>query len=213
VGESDTIPLRVWVLIDHQNVYNDARRAFFDPDNDAGIHGNFNPRKLAERLASQGPTTKGRGRSLDRVMVYRGMPSNKRDPKGYSAARRRKAAWVAAGVQVFDRPLRYPDNYPKRPAEEKGIDVALAVDLVYHGLRRNYDAAVVASTDTDLVPALEAICEQTRAWGSPHVEVMTWKCDRFRKRLRVDQTSIYCHWLDRVEYDAVADLTNYGSSP
>jgi uncharacterized LabA/DUF88 family protein len=79
---------------------------------------------------------------------------------------------------VFTRSLRYPRNWPTQPAEEKGVDVELAVDLVFNAARQNFDVGVVVSTDTDLVPALQAVCNLNRAWGKPRVEVMAWKAVR-----------------------------------
>ncbi len=79
---------------------------------------------------------------------------------------------------MFTRSLRYPRNWPTQPAEEKGVDVELAVDLVFNAARQNFDVGVVVSTDTDLVPALQAVCNLNRAWGKPRVEVMAWKAVR-----------------------------------
>jgi NYN domain len=205
--ESDTPPARVWVFVDYMNVYNDARRAFHSGSGPSWF-GQIAPNRLGEVLSSGGPQ-QGTSRKLERVMVYRGLPSSKRESKGYGAARRQVATWEASGVRVFTRPLRYPLKWPADPAEEKGIDVALAVDLVYNGVRKYYDIAVVCSTDTDLVPALEAVCDQTRAWGTPRVEVMSWESKQTKKRLRVDGVSIWCHWLGQDQYDAVSDRTDY----
>lgn len=52
---------------------------------------------------------------------------------------------------------------------EKGIDVAMAIDLVRMAMRKELDAAVVVSSDTDLVPAIEMVYELRLA----HVEVAT----------------------------------------
>ncbi len=84
---------------------------------------------------------------------------------------------------------------------------ALAVDLVYNGIRNFFDVAIVASTDTDLAPALEAICELHRAWGKPRVEVASWSPTR--KRLSVKGAKIWCHWLSNTEYRSVQDQTVY----
>lgn len=50
------------------------------------------------------------------------------------------------------RDLRYPAGWPAQPAQEKGIDVALAVDVVMMAARREFDVGVLFSSDTDLVP-------------------------------------------------------------
>jgi hypothetical protein len=64
-----------------------------------------------------------------------------------------------------------------------------------------------ASTDTDLVPALAAVCEQRRAWGKPDLEVVAF--DGNPKRLRVDAERIRCHSLSFAEFRSVEDRTNY----
>lgn len=118
-------------------------------------------------------------------------------------------------VQVFPRTLRYPKNWPSEPAREKGIDVALAVDLVRLLLiEEAADVGIVASTDSDLLPALQAVIEspKTRAWGWPRVEAMTWK-PLWHKRLNLGFKTIWCHGLDRAQYEAVADDRDYLSGP
>lgn len=46
---------------------------------------------------------------------------------------------------------------PTDKAEEKGIDVALAIDFVAMAVEDKYDVGVIASCDTDLRPALEFV--------------------------------------------------------
>ncbi len=58
---------------------------------------------------------------------------------------------------MIARDLRYPPDWPRRPAQEKGIDVALAVDFVTMVARGECDVAILFSSDTDLLPALEAV--------------------------------------------------------
>lgn len=40
-------------------------------------------------------------------------------------------------------------------SREKGIDVKLAIDLIVGGIDKKYDTAIVVSSDTDLVPAVQ----------------------------------------------------------
>lgn len=199
-------PLRTWVFIDGQNCYHDARRAFYQEE-DPRLCGQIDPMALGTLLVEKGTANDGRERSLERVTIYKGMPSSKHDSRSYGAYRRQKSVWIGRGTRVVDRPIRYPEDYPKTPAVEKGVDVALAVDLVYNGLRRFYDLAIVFSTDTDLVPALEAMCELRRAWGEPRLEVATWAPTR--KRLRVDGSPFWCHQLAQADYERVRDQTDY----
>lgn len=88
---------------------------------------------------------------------------------------------------------------------EKGIDVALAVDLVRLAYQGAYDVAVVFSRDTDLIPALEAVAEMRT--HRIHLEVATWKG---AGRLRFSNTNLpWCHMLDHDDYLAVQDTTDY----
>lgn len=203
-------PRRIWVLIDGQNLYRDARRSFHDDKEDPPSLGQVHPDQFAQMLVDRGPEDDPTPRELSEVRIYVGMPSNSRQRKAYAAHLRQRAAWLARGVKVVARPLRYPDGWPGVPAQEKGIDVSLAVDLVFGAARRSYDLAVVASTDTDLVPALEAVCDLHRAWGTPRVEVASWKPTG--KRLRVDGHGVWCHWLTEDDYLSVQDTTVYARS-
>jgi uncharacterized LabA/DUF88 family protein len=197
---------RVWTFIDSQNLYRDTRRAFYT-ESDPSSYGQIDPIKLATVLVERGAASPGKTRIVDECRIYTGIPSADREPKSNAAYLRQRAAWEASGAKVFDRPLRYPKSWPKQRAEEKGVDVALAVDLVFNGARRNYDVGIVVSTDTDLVPALEAVCQLKRAWGAPRVEVACWQV--LRKRLRVPSEPIWGHYLEEADYQLVRDTRSY----
>ena len=47
-------------------------------------------------------------------------------------------------------------------SREKGIDVKLAIDLLVGGIDSKYDTAIVVSSDTDLVPAVQWIRNRLR---------------------------------------------------
>lgn len=196
---------RVKVFIDYQNVYVDARRAFFG-FTDPVSRGQFSPRRLGEVLL-RGPDTTGR--TLSEVRVYAGRPSPK-DSKTYGAHMRQESVWSKqANVTVVTRQLRYPRNWPTEKAVQKGIDVHLAVDLIRGYVMDEFDIGIVASTDTDLVPALEAVFEFDRRRGYQPVEVCAWKTATFLKQLRIEGRSIWCHELREPDYNRVADLTDY----
>ena len=67
-----------------------------------------------------------------------------------------------------------------------------------------YDVGVIMSTDTDLLPALDFTLN--RYAGVRHVAVDAWDG---RRRLASPDGNIWCHWLSRADYDAVADSTDY----
>lgn len=107
---------------------------------------------------------------LSRVMVYRGLPSAEHDSKSYARNLAQKAHWERdRRVLVTHRPLKYvyqrdsagrlmigPDG--KRVVvgkEEKGIDVLCALALVREAADPDVDLVVLASSDSDLEPALD----------------------------------------------------------
>ncbi len=51
----------------------------------------------------------------------------------------------------------YPLKYSKGQIFQKGVDVQLAVDLVSHAFRNNFDIAVVCSGDIDLLESLKIV--------------------------------------------------------
>jgi len=158
-------------------------------------------------LASRVP-----GGRLAAVRVYRGRPSQRRDPRSYAAHQRQTDRQASRGgglVTVISRDLRYPPDWPMRAAQEKGIDVALAVDYVMMVARRECDVGILFSSDTDLVPALEAVLE-LRPGDPPACEVAAWAAPGVRPRsLSVRGAHVRRHLLAEAEYWAVADPTDY----
>ena len=61
--------------------------------------------------------------------------------------------------------------WPEHPPREKGIDVALAIDLVHSALREEYVVAVVFTNDTDILPAVELAFYETE----PRIEIAAWQ--------------------------------------
>jgi hypothetical protein len=169
---------------------------------------------LAEHLAGDAREE----RVLQEVRIYRGLPSSSRDGKGYGAARRQISAWERdPRVTVVSRPIRYPEGWPNSQAEgespqEKGIDVALALDFAIMGHENKYDVGLMFSADTDLKPALEYIADKRRAWGHPIPEVAAWSsAQNHSRRLALTGTDrkLYCHWVDEATYERLRDNTNY----
>ncbi len=146
-------------------------------------------------------------RHLDRVRVYTGQPDSTKQPKGYGASRKQYQFWRRRGVEVVSRPLRYPRDFPAERPHEKGVDVALAIDFIRLAIEGAYDVGFIASTDTDLIPAIDFVIE--RYQGAPKVEVTAWTGAGRRPRLSSAIRPIWCHWLNRDDYDAIHDFTDY----
>lgn len=202
LGES----ARVVLFIDYQNAYNGAREAFHGWGA-AFTAGQFDPVALGESIVAASPFP----RELTNVRVYRGQPDATKDPRGYAACERQCARWrERAKATVVTRTLRYPPEYPSRTPEEKGIDVALAIDFVGMAVRGEYDVGILRSVDTDLKPALEFVCNLPADTPGPRCEVAAWSSPNgHSRRLAIKERKIWCHWLNEARYRSVADPTDY----
>jgi uncharacterized LabA/DUF88 family protein len=197
------MPKRIGLFIDYQNVYRRARSAFARPG-DLHVVGQVDPLKVGQLISEKTPNS-----ALEFVRIYRGLPDGGKDPKGNAACSRQVAAWTALQcVEVFTRPLRYPQNYPAEKPNEKGIDVQLAIDFVVAALDRRFDVGVIFSADTDLKPAIETVIARTTV----EVAVATWQPPTgYASRISISTRKIWCHYLGEVDFSAVKDLTDYST--
>ena len=193
------------MFIDAQNTYKGAREHFF-PRDAPSYGGQVDPVLLGRHLESRGGPN-GAACTLMGVRVYTGRPDPTRDPKTYAAHMRQCAKWEAGSAHVVWRQLRYPRGWPRLKAEEKGVDVALAIDFVTLAVDEAYDIGVSMSTDTDMKPALEFV--RTRYAGVRHTAVAAWRSPSGSSRLSIEGLKTWCHWLSAADYHAIADLTNY----
>jgi len=195
---------RVVVFVDYQNVCNWAKRKFH-VQGAADSDGHVDPLRLGRLLVSQ----RRQPSVLQQVRVYRGRPNPDRQPSSASANDRQTAAWEASPlVKVLRRPLQYRSNWPAPGSvSEKGVDVQLATDLVRLALTKRLDAAVVVTSDNDLMPAVETLYDLRLA----HVELATWAQ---APRLRFPNTQLpWCHFLNELQYRTVQDETDYSARP
>jgi uncharacterized LabA/DUF88 family protein len=193
---------RVVLFVDYQNIYMSARSLFHA----SGVrhwNGQVDPHAVGRLLVERSPFD----RVLTGVRIYRGIPDSTKNPKGYSACQKQVSKWaLEPEVDVITRTLRYPRDWPAEKSEEKGIDVALAIDFALMAAKGEYDIGVLMSTDTDLRPALEAVAEgegaraEVAAWSSPH---------GYSRRLSIQSRNLWCHWLDQADYQRVQDPTDY----
>lgn len=190
---------RVVVFLDYQNVHGWAQRAFLPHGCDRAA-GHINPLKVGEYLCQR----RSRESELAQVRVYRGRPNPEREPEATGANDRQAATWNTSPlVQVIRRNLRYPADWPESPASEKGIDVAIAVDLITLSMKKYMDAAILFTSDQDLLPAVETIMNESLG----HVEVACWEG---AYRIQIPNTSLpWCHTIDEAAYNTMRDNTNY----
>ncbi len=197
--------MKLVLFVDVQNTYRGARESFLG-GSAPSASGQFDPMRLGKIVESRGGPG-GADCALDEVRAYTGRPDPEKDPKTYSAHMRQCANWERDGVTLVHRALRYPREWPSQRAQEKGIDTALAIDFVTMAVDGAYDIGVIMSTDTDLLPALEFV--RDRFAGDRHVAVAAWRSPHSNRRLSIPGTNIWCHWLNRDDYDSVADLADY----
>ena len=169
-------PQSVAVVIDYQNVFMTAFDVF--GARTAARQSLIDPFRFAERLVeirnrqiglrnwrkdTHNPTG-----ALQRVAVFRGLPDALVDPQGHRDNLDQKERWEREGARhgvqltVTHRPLRYRKRRiasgwvtdPDTP-EEKGIDVLCALALTRLARNGDYDVVILASRDTDLIPAVQ----------------------------------------------------------
>ncbi len=196
---------RIVVFIDYQNVYLTGCDVY--AAGEARHRHVPHPGRLGDAIAA----ARRRPSVLAEVRVHRGMPVADFEPRFYAVSRAQQAEWEQdARVRTLTRSMRYPSWSVDRatglvrrgdPPQEKGVDVALAVDVLLTAASRHaeFDAFVVVSDDSNLLPALEAF--RNRALG--HLEVASWSMYR---RLRFPMSHLpYCHYLSRQTWESVCD--------
>jgi hypothetical protein len=178
--------LRTVVIIDYQNLHL-VGVGLFEPSkqrHECLVH----PLNYAEQVVltrnlrlekDEQPAT------LLKVLVYRGLPSSKHDPKLYARNQAQKSEWERdRKVKVTLRPLKYKyeraANGEKAIDEkgapivisrsEKGIDVLCALALVREAQNPDIDLVILASQDTDLEPALD----EALILGKALIETSSW---------------------------------------
>lgn len=138
---------RAFAFFDGQNLFHAARYAF------GHRHPNFDPQRLAAAVCD------ARGWRLDRVHFYTGVPKRGDRPEWHDFWMRKLAAMGRRGVITRWRPLQMRIERVTLPngevaqlrvAQEKGIDVRIAVDVVRYAIEGLYDVGLIFSQDQDL---------------------------------------------------------------
>lgn len=202
---------RVAVFIDYQNLYHGARELFGSTGKVRPTLGNVLPLRLGQLLCDLGQEVDPR-RALAGVRVYRGQPvSGRSHTKVCRSFDLQVRRWQRTPkVKVFTRPLKYNrdldhNGAPYWAGREKGVDVMMALDISIGARTNKYDVAVVATADTDFLPALE-----DAASVGKRVETATWWAPKSsRGPLRVPGRNIWNHNLGEDLFGVVRDDTDY----
>lgn len=196
---------RVCVLIDYQNMHLTARDLFTNWGQPAHMS-LVDPLLVSELIVEK--RSRKRPSELAAVRVFRGRPVPEHEPHLTGYWDRQKDRWeLDTRVKVVPRALNYR-GWPSHPPREKGVDVAFAIELVRSALGQEYDAYVAFTADTDLLPALELAFYGTK----PGLEIATWTGKRplwFKQETQQGRKLPYCHFLNRDDFDACRDRTDY----
>ncbi len=135
---------RVLVYIDGGNFYKKTK------DKAAGLSESdkINHIKFVEHIARERKVVEKRYyigivRNIDDTEKSKSMVSGQQK---FLAALEQEGFIIKRGRIVYDHSIR-----------EKGVDVKMAIDIVVDAIENRYDTAIVVSSDTDLVPALEYV--------------------------------------------------------
>jgi uncharacterized LabA/DUF88 family protein len=200
---------RTIAFVDGQNLFHAVKSAF------GYTYPNYNVKALAQSICA------ARGWQLDQVRFYTGVPDSTDNAmwNGFWAAK--LLAMSRQGVWTFSRPLRYRNQTVKLPdgtlhaflaAEEKGVDVRIALDVIRQAHRRDYDVALVFSQDQDLSEVAAEVrvisMEQTRWIKMASAFPVS---PAARNKRGINSTD----WvpIDRAAYDACIDPRDYRPKP
>lgn len=196
---------RAFAFVDGQNLFFAARQAF------GYTFPNYDFPCLAKAVCD------AQGWDLAQARFYTGIPDPTDDPfwNYFWAGKLRNLS--RQGAVVFSRSLRYRNKTVRLPngsthafltAEEKGIDVRIAIDVIRLAHRNDYDVALLFSQDQDL----SELCAEIR--------VIAREQDRWIKiasAFPISPTTTNkrgipnSDWIkiDRATYDACLDTRDY----
>lgn len=204
---------RVLVFLDGQNTYKACERLY--------KHGACHPLLLADRVRG--------GRRLVGVRYYSGVHDPTVNGRMRSRADHRHNLMRSVGVTVVERPLRYrwewgfdpsllPDPgrnqgqqlqvavTPYQRAREKGIDLAIGLDVVDLALQGCMDVAVIVSSDNDLCEAARSTHRVTTRGGRVSVEAALF--NEHRRAILLPNYD-FTHQLRYADFDAARDSFDY----
>ena len=171
---------RVSIFIDGSNLYHGMKALFGRTDLDMG--------KFVEWLVRQ--------RTLVRTYYYNATVSAKHDPQ--RAGNQQRFFASLSGIPYFT--VRLGRLEPRGATfVEKGVDIAIAVDMLSMAFVNAYDTAILVSSDGDFVKAIRAVCDLGK-----HVEAACFHKayhvrDAADKVIELNANSLAPLWLKKDE--------------
>ena len=201
----EPFPKRAIAFIDGQNLFHAVRDAF------GYHHPNYDVSALAHAVGET------QGWRILQTRFYTGLPELEHDAQWHRFWSRKLGVMGRQGVFVFARPLSYRNKTVRLPdgsthtflaAEEKGVDVRMALDIVRMAHRREYDVALILSQDQDLSEVAEEIRSIAREQARWIKIASAFPISPSTPNRRgIDKTD----WIriDRATYDACLDRRDY----
>ena len=191
--------MRTLVLIDGQNLYHLARRAWAFGPNSPYTWPSYDVEKLAHTLASRGPN-----RSLSEVRFYTGVPDRiartaRKDWHGFWVNKLRYLG--SQGIYVYRGKINIG-------GQEKGVDVSLALDLVQATYEQRYEVAIIVSQDNDFGPAVRLAKEIAQGQNRQLTYESAFPFEPGRSSRRGVPGTTWVH-IDKATYDSCLDPTDY----
>ena len=196
---------RTYAFVDGQNLFLQSKDAFGYkfPNYDIGA--------LAREAC------KSNGWELAEARFYTGIHDATVNPFWNAFWVNRTAQMGQTGVKVIMRPLRYRNKSVRLPdgtehtflaAEEKGIDVRIALDVISGARNRLYDVGIIFSQDQDLAEVaseIRTIAKEQGRWIK--IACAFPDSPTARNRRGINNTD----WirLDRTMYDRCIDPRDY----
>jgi uncharacterized LabA/DUF88 family protein len=198
---------RAYAYFDGQNLYNAAKRCFGE------TKVRYDPRVLAKLICDR------KGWDLAKVYFYTGVPPANVSMYLNLFWSQKILNMKRQGVECHTRNLVYRrkevtlDSGREETvavAEEKGIDVQIAVDIVKHAYEGLYDVCLIFSQDNDLVPAVEHVKEIAKKQGRAVHFACAYPVGKDTERIGIRNTN----WveIDQEQYENCIDKRDYDPS-
>jgi uncharacterized LabA/DUF88 family protein len=194
---------RAVVFVDGQNLYHSVREAF------NRSHPDYDVQKLANAVCISHDCYVGR------IHFYTGMPGEHVDPRWHGFWSKKLRAMKNAGVRTFRRDIRYRTRHVKvgdgvtievPTADEKGIDVRIAIDCIRSALDDAPDVVVLFTQDQDLSEVADEVKKIGRLKGR-EIKVASAFPDAGPNKRGVNNTDWWKFDLDT--YNKCVDPTDY----
>ena len=196
---------RAIAFFDGQNLFHGAREAF------GFSYPNYCPLSLATRVCRELDW------SLQAIRFYTGIPAKDHDAFWYHFWTAKLGTLGHRGISVYSRTLRYRNQKLKLPggktwstlvAQEKGIDVRIALDVIRLARQDDFDVAVIFSQDQDfseLADELRSLSREQKKWIKVASAFPVSPASRNKRGINGTD------WIkiDRATYDACIDHNEY----